>query len=80
MQIDQIIEHFKKNGIPKGPIRYNQCTVIHDPAKMVESHIRYLKQNPKKKHFLPYYKSSHIVFHDDESLSGQMPDNHLTEL
>jgi len=61
MQIDQIIEHFEKNGIPKGPIRYNQCTVIQDPAKMVESHIRILKGNPKKKHFLPYYKRLYFL-------------------
>lgn len=61
MQIDQIIEHFKNNGIPKGPIRYNQCTVIQDPAKMVESHIRYLKQNPKNKVFIQYYKRLYFL-------------------
>jgi len=61
MKLDEIIEHFKEHGIPKGPIRYNECTVIHDPAKMVESHIKFLKGNPKNKVFLQYYKRLYFL-------------------
>jgi hypothetical protein len=55
MSINDIEEFFRQTEIPDKEIRIDSCSVIVNPRKMVESHIKYLRGNPKRKKFLPYY-------------------------
>jgi len=59
--LKDLIKQFEEEGIPEGPIRIDVASVITDPKKMVESHIRILLNNPGKRIFLQYYKRLALV-------------------
>ena len=54
-KIDQIEDFFIKNGYPEGDVRLDQCSLIIDIKKFVQSYLLVLKGNPGKKRFIPYF-------------------------
>jgi hypothetical protein len=51
----QIEDYFKKNPVP-ADYQPNNFSHILDHKKFIESHIQFLKGNPKKPSFMPYYE------------------------
>lgn len=53
--LKQLEEFFKDREYSSEPIRLNQCSVINDRKKFVESHLAVLKANLGKKLVMPFY-------------------------
>jgi len=54
--INDIIDFFSKNEIPKTGLKISNCQYIVDQKSMYDSHILYCLNNPKNRAYLPYYE------------------------
>lgn len=52
--VDKIEQWFKTKELPQ-EIRFDEITTIRNVPKMIERHLGYLKANPTKYIYSPYY-------------------------
>ena len=45
LRLNEILDFFEKIELPKGPYKFDQCTLINDLNKFVHSHIENVKNN-----------------------------------
>lgn len=55
-RIDELQEYFDEAILPDGPIKLSPGETILHPGKFVDCHLSFLKANPGKRLFLPYFE------------------------
>lgn len=53
--VEDLIKFFDNRVIPSERIRLNECTIISDPEKFIQSYIEIVKANNGKETFKPYF-------------------------
>jgi hypothetical protein len=53
--MEDLITFFDNRVIPSDDIRLNECTIISDPEKFVQSYIEIVKANDGKETYKPYF-------------------------
>jgi hypothetical protein len=53
-EINELEAFFATAKIPAGPITFDQCSIIVNPATFIDSHLATLKNNNGNVHFLSY--------------------------
>lgn len=54
--LEEINIFFTENNFDNVEVKIDNCTTIKNVKKFAETHINFLKNNPKNKAFLPYYE------------------------
>jgi hypothetical protein len=63
MSLKQIKEFFKTYEFDNENVRLNEATVVTNPKRFYESHIKILEAQSGKKAYLPYYNRLKIFYY-----------------